>query len=252
MSRAAICQFSEDERQVVANNIGLVVKVLSRVCQDSSQREDLFQEGCLGLMRTVQTHDPQKGSFGTHAYNNIRGAMLRYLDRDAVVTVPMWKTNMARKAGRVQARSMTKNGEYLSAGEIADALGLHSSDWRRRHAGDTAAPVVDSMDDPVRDGDVTLTRHGIIADPMAPCPETVAANRRLLRRADHAVDGLADPGPSQQLQRRAKWPEIVRRRLAGHPASDIANDTGLTPAWVRRIYKQGLATVRQQLQQEVG
>ena len=80
---------TEAERDTVARNLGLVgmqiKRLLDRGVPDAhvpEYREELFQEGCLGLMQAVRTYDPGSGmSFATYAMPRIHYAAWRALRR---------------------------------------------------------------------------------------------------------------------------------------------------------------------------
>ncbi|MCP4593397.1 MAG: hypothetical protein GY842_21890 [bacterium] len=74
-------QMSPDQRERVAQHLGLVGMQVNRMlgsagrALDPSYRDELFQEGCLGLIRAVQSYDPECGmAFSTYALPRIGSA----------------------------------------------------------------------------------------------------------------------------------------------------------------------------------
>jgi RNA polymerase sigma factor (sigma-70 family) len=76
-------QAAAAREELVLTNLGLVYAEALRLCRLSgADRDDLVQEGILGLLRAIQLFDPDRGSsFSTYACWWIRQRMLRYLQQ---------------------------------------------------------------------------------------------------------------------------------------------------------------------------
>lgn len=96
---------------IVENNLGLVNYVLKGFSwafnnnpnyQNIFDKEDLFQEGVLGLYDSLDKYDPELGTFPTHAISYIKQAIYCfYYDKGRVIRVPRWcrtEYNKVRKA----------------------------------------------------------------------------------------------------------------------------------------------------------
>jgi len=88
--RTVVTPLTEVQRRLVAENLGLIGVHLKQYVPSAIrrrarlQRDDLFQEGCLGLMRAVTTFRPEDGvSFPAYALFRIRRAVSRALRYDA-------------------------------------------------------------------------------------------------------------------------------------------------------------------------
>lgn len=74
--------------RIFEENMGLIDKVLSTVqCRLSFtgmyDREDLYQLGCLGLLRAIDTYDPDKGvQFSTYAWVIIKNKILKAVEKE--------------------------------------------------------------------------------------------------------------------------------------------------------------------------
>jgi RNA polymerase sigma factor (sigma-70 family) len=83
-------QLSEEEfHRIVLDNMPLVSYVIKRagwhkhICRGRNiTMEDLRQEGAIGLMNAVMTHDPTKGKLSTYAYTCINNAIRRFVDKN--------------------------------------------------------------------------------------------------------------------------------------------------------------------------
>ncbi len=69
----------KERKRLIEENIALVGFVMSRIkggFPDGMTEEDVYQEGCIGLIKAVDHYCEEKGSFATYACHWIRGAML--------------------------------------------------------------------------------------------------------------------------------------------------------------------------------
>lgn len=72
----------EAREKLVLENLPLVKHVAARFSMDLSQADDLFQEGCIGLLKALENFDPERGTkFSTYAVPFILGEMRAFLRR---------------------------------------------------------------------------------------------------------------------------------------------------------------------------
>ena len=87
--------------------------------------DDLFQVGCIGLIKSVDNFDiSQNVRFSTYAVPMIIGEIRRYLRDNSPVRVSRSIKDTAYKAMQVKERLMAKNQEEPTVSEIAKELGL--------------------------------------------------------------------------------------------------------------------------------
>lgn len=68
------------KEKIIKHNLRLVLLVLNRMSDIVSEYDDLFQAGCIGLTKAVETYDVDKNiAFSTYAYRVIRNKILHYL-----------------------------------------------------------------------------------------------------------------------------------------------------------------------------
>lgn len=75
-------RLTDTQRDTVEANLGLVHHVLRTHNVPADVYDDRFQDGCIGLIRAVQTFDQSKGSFGGHAVARIMQAIGRGIEHD--------------------------------------------------------------------------------------------------------------------------------------------------------------------------
>lgn len=238
-------RLTPSQRDLVANNVGLVGVHLRRYVPNLAaprrdrEWEDLFQEGCLGLIQAALRHDPQSGiAFAAFALPRIHNAVSRAIARRfSTVHVPL-----PRRAGRGERESETSRANDRG-------IGLN--------AGRTARPRVFSLPD---DAESTLgapNRHDPTDrhDPTNRTPQqTVGARLREKYERAVASAGRAMAGRSSTRGDRG---ELVRclvegRLLIPHeeartPLRQIARDTRSSYARVAQCDKQLAAAVRGEL-----
>lgn len=111
--------------QLIAQNTGLVHSVVKRFIGRGQETEDLFQVGCIGLIKAVQKFDLRFGvKFSTYAVPMIMGEIKRFIRDDGMIKVSRSLKETAAKAMAVKEKLTKKNGEEPTLGYIAEALGI--------------------------------------------------------------------------------------------------------------------------------
>ncbi|MGN1337897.1 MAG: sigma-70 family RNA polymerase sigma factor [Candidatus Coprovivens sp.] len=108
--------------ELINSNLRLVVNVANhyRGVINHLHILDIIQEGNLGLMRAVETYDPEQGAFSTYAFPWIRQRITRSLSNsEATIRKPVHMDSLIRKYKRL----MDKNPD-LSDAEIMDDLDI--------------------------------------------------------------------------------------------------------------------------------
>lgn len=106
---------TEEQRRLVADNIGLVGVHLRRFVGNLSvprrdrEREDLFQEGCLGLIQAAQRYDSERGiPFAAFALPRIHNAVSRGLARKFSTVKGPARARKSRSSGSVDRRQPSR------------------------------------------------------------------------------------------------------------------------------------------------
>jgi DNA-directed RNA polymerase specialized sigma subunit len=115
-----------DRTALITDNLGLVRKMahkyVKRVTDNALDYDDLYGEGCVGLIKAAEMFDETKGfKFSTFACNYIAGFILRSIRRKGFISVPHHVVDVASKI-------MKNRLEDASAEEIAAKLG-YSLKW---------------------------------------------------------------------------------------------------------------------------
>lgn len=121
---------SKTARQELINgNLRLVLSVIQKFTSRGENMDDLFQVGCIGLIKSVDNFDiSQNVRFSTYAVPMIIGEIRRYLRDNSSVRVSRSIKDTAYKAMQVKERLMAKNQEEPTVTEIAKELGIPTED----------------------------------------------------------------------------------------------------------------------------
>lgn len=120
----------EDSRQKLVNgNLRLVLSVIQRFTNRGEYVDDLFQVGCIGLMKAIDNFDlSQNVKFSTYAVPMIIGEIRRYLRDNNPIRVSRSLRDMAYKALQVRDSLVTRYSREPSITEIAGELKMPRED----------------------------------------------------------------------------------------------------------------------------
>lgn len=151
---------------IVENNLGLINYVLKGFrwafndnpnYQNVFDKEDLFQEGVLGLYNSLDKYNAELGSFPTHAISYIKQAIYRfYYDKGRVIRVPSWCRTDYNKLRKAENEYITTHKAEPSLKQLSrfSGIAVDTIEELRRSFGS-----VSSMDKPLdtEDGDINLS-----------------------------------------------------------------------------------------------
>ena len=206
---------------------------------------DLVQEGNVGLLQAMERFDPDRGvRLSTFASWWVRAHMLRFVERNSRIV--RGATTAARRRLFYQlaktTASLSRDGSLPGTREIADALGVSTSDVEAMES--LRAPTA-SLDTPAKDND--LARMERVTDP-APTPEDEIADAELAQRLSDALEAYAASLDGAALA-------MLRERVASTtpvPLCELGAQWGLSNAAVRRLEKKVATPLRRHLYRHMG
>ena len=121
-----IHQGDEDARETfIQGNLRLVLSVIQRFNNRGENLDDLFQVGCIGLIKAIDNFDlSQNVKFSTYAVPMIVGEIRRYLRDNNPIRVSRSLRDIAYKALQVRDQLTNKNTKEPSINEISNELGI--------------------------------------------------------------------------------------------------------------------------------
>ena len=111
--------------EFVQGNLRLVLSIIQRFNRRGEPVDDLFQVGCIGLIKAIDNFDlKHKVRFSTYAVPMIIGEIRRYLRDNNSIRVSRSLRDIAYKALHAREQLIYKNSKEPTINEIADELGL--------------------------------------------------------------------------------------------------------------------------------
>lgn len=215
---------AQAREELVRENLALVKFIVKRFAGRGAEYEDLFQYGCIGLLKAVDRFDPKYGvRFSTYAVPVIMGEIRRYLRDDGPIHI---SRTIHERASQAEAFIQAYEAEHRrkpSLEAVAEALGLEKGDVLLAL---NSRGRVRSLDEPVGgEGDLCL-KDVVGTEPMAAVDARLTLSKLLRDLSDE----------ERML--------IVRRYFKSHTQTQIAADMGVSQVQVSRMESRILKRMR--------
>ena len=209
--------------RMVEGNLRLVLSVVQRFAQRGENLDDLFQVGCIGLIKAIDNFDPaQPVRFSTYGVPMIIGEIRRFLRDNNALRVSRTLRDTAYRAMQAREALEKQLGREPTMDEIAAAAGL-----ARREVTAALESVVEplSLDEPVyTDGGDAMYVIDQVRDPDS---------------EESWISGLQFRDTVATLTPREK--RIMELRyLRGKTQMEVAQEIGISQAQVSRLEKGAL------------
>jgi RNA polymerase sigma-B factor len=198
---------------LVAEHLGLVRRIARRFGVDADQRDDLFQEGVVGLLKAIRRFDPGRGvPFPAYAATAVTGEIRHHLrDRASCVRVPEAVQELRVRLDRLAVEARAETGREPELRALAERAGVSHE----------AAAEASSAD-------VVPLEHDV--------PTTASGFRR-------SEDRVELEGRLSCLRPRER--EVVYLRFFADLTQDeIARSLGISQMHVSRLLRRALQTMR--------
>ncbi len=217
--------------QLIEGNLRLVLSVIQRFEKRGESPDDLFQVGCIGLIKAISNFDPTKQvRFSTYGVPMIAGEIRRYLRDNSAIRVSRSIRDVAYRVLQCKEALLVKLGREPTLSEISKELDLPEEDVSEALDA-VCAPV--SLYDPVyADGGDPLT----VMDQVHDTKNT----------ENNWMEKIALRGAFQALNSREK--QILNLRfIGGKTQMEVANLVGISQAQVSRLEKSALSSMRKSI-----
>jgi len=214
--------------ELVNGNLKLVLSVIQRFTGRRENLDDLFQVGCIGLIKSIDNFDiNQEVRFSTYAVPMIIGEIRRYLRDNNSIRVSRSTRDTAYRAMQIKERLTNQNQREPTIDEIAKELELPKEEVVLALEA-IVEPV--SLYEPVySDGGDTIYVMDQVGDHN---DDSSWIDEILLRQA---ISQLGD--------REKKI--LTLRFMQGRTQMEVADEIGISQAQVSRLEKGALAKIRQ-------
>lgn len=218
----------EARAQLVEENVGLIWCVVRRFLGRGVESEDLFQIGCIGLLKAIDKFDfAFDVKFSTYAVPMISGEIQRFLRDDGIIKVSRSLKEMAYKAFLAREKLQERLNREPTLEELADDMGVEKEELTMAME---ASSEVESLYKPVyqKDGnEVPLLEKLEERD----CQEERVLNRMLLSQ-------LLDELGKEERQL------IYLRYFSNKTQTEIGQELGISQVQVSRMEKKILKRMR--------
>ena len=219
----------EDARQaLIEGNLRLVLSVIQRFEKRGESPDDLFQVGCIGLIKAIQNFDPSKNvRFSTYGVPMIAGEVRRYLRDNSAIRVSRSIRDVAYRVLQCKEGMLLRLGREPTLEEISKELELPIEDISEALDA-VCAPV--SLYDPVySDGGDPLT----VMDQVRDTKNT----------ENHWMEHITLQNAFASLGDREK--QILSLRFYdGKTQMEVADMVGISQAQVSRLEKGAISSMR--------
>ncbi len=115
----------EARQRLIEGNLRLVLSVIQRFSTRGENPDDLFQVGCIGLLKAIKNFDPDLDvKFSTYGVPMICGEIRRYLRDNSTIRVSRSVRDTAYRVLQCKERLMAELGREASLEELAKAMNL--------------------------------------------------------------------------------------------------------------------------------
>ena len=215
----------------IEGNLRLVLSVIKRFSGSAENVDDLFQIGCIGLIKSIDNFDPSlMVKFSTYAVPMIVGEIRRYLRDNSAMRVSRSLRDTAYKAIYAREGYMKKNLREPTINEIASEIGI---------AKEEIVYAMDAIQTPVSLFDPVYTEGGDSLYVM----DQISDKKN---KEENWVESISLREAVERLGERER--HIIKLRFyEGKTQMEVANEVGISQAQVSRLEKGALKAMRNYL-----
>ncbi len=222
----------EDARQqLVEGNLRLVLSVIQRFGSRGENPDDLFQVGCIGLLKAISNFDETKQvRFSTYGVPMIAGEVRRYLRDNSVLRVSRSLRDVAYKVLQCKEAMLAEQGKEPTLEEVAKRLDLTLEE---------VSTAMDAIASPVSLYDPVYSDGGDPITVMDQVRDTKNTDERWIERMDlKNAFGTLSPREKQIL---------ILRFYDGKTQMEVAGQVGISQAQVSRLEKNAISSMRKSI-----
>lgn len=212
----------------IKGNLRLVLSVIGRFNNRGENMDDLFQVGCIGLIKSIDNFNTELDvQFSTYAVPMIIGEIRRYLRDNNAIRVSRSLRDIAYKALCVREKTINDQGREPSVEEIAKAIDATKED---------VSMALDAIQEPVSLFEPVYHDGGDAVYVM----DQVSDKKNL----DEAwIEKISLREAMEKLTDREKL-IITLRFFRGKTQTEVADEVGISQAQVSRLEKSAIGSMR--------
>lgn len=213
--------------ELVEGNLKLVLSILKKYQNKTDNMDDLFQIGCVGLIKAIDNFDlSHEVKFSTYAVLMIEGEIKRYIRDNNSVRISRSIKDQAYKIMKFKEEYMQETGKEPNTEEISSNLGISEYDVSEAMLS-LKEPM--SLFDPIyNDGGDTIYLMDQIED----------------KRENKDLDSLISMRRALEKIKEREKDILISRFIVGKTQMEIANEMNISQAQVSRLEKNAIDNVK--------
>ena len=217
--------------ELIAGNLRLVLSVIQRFSNRGENADDLFQVGCIGLIKAIDNFNIDLDvRFSTYGVPMIIGEIRRYLRDNSAVRVSRSMRDTAYKVLQAKERFLAEHQREPTLDEIAASLGLKRED---------VVFALDAITDPVSLYEPVYSDSG-----DAVCVMDQVRDRK--NTDEYWLEQIALREAISKLSQREKK-ILTLRFFRGKTQMEVSAEVGISQAQVSRLEKSAINQIKKEL-----
>lgn len=214
--------------EFIKGNLRLVLSVIQRFNNRGEYVDDLFQVGCIGLIKAIDNFDvTQNVKFSTYAVPMIIGEIRRYLRDNNSIRVSRSLRDIAYKALQAKEKLTSRNAKEPSIEEIAKELGVPKEE---------VVFALDAIQDPVSLFEPVYHDGG----------DAIYVMDQVSDKKNHDENWLEEISLKEAMAKLNDREKLIltKRFFDGRTQMEVAEEIGISQAQVSRLEKSALLHMR--------
>ena len=217
--------------QLIAGNLRLVLSVVQKFAGRGESMDDLFQVGCIGLIKAIDAFDlKQNVQFSTYGVPMIGGELRRFLRDHSALRVSRSMRDTAYRVLQAKEKLTARDGREPGVEQIARELGIPRQEVV--FAMDAVCEPVSLYEPVFSDGGESATVMDQIGDPR--------------NNDEHWLEQIALTDAMRRLSPREKR-ILALRFYDGRTQMEVAREVGISQAQVSRLEKNAISQIKKNM-----
>ena len=216
--------------KLICGNLRLVLSVIQRFTSRGENPDDLFQVGCIGLIKAIDNFDPShEVMFSTYGVPMISGEVKRFLRDNNAVRVSRFMRDTAYRAMQIKEQLTNENGKEPNITEIAKRMELPPED-------------------------IVIALESIV-EPVSLYEPVFSDGGDTIYIMDQVKGGTTDGDWLEEIAMREAIRDLTDRErkilsmrfIDGKTQTEVAGEIGISQAQVSRLEKGAMSRIKAEL-----
>lgn len=216
--------------KLICGNLRLVLSVIQRFTSRGENPDDLFQVGCIGLIKVIDNFDPShEVMFSTYGVPMISGEVKRFLRDNNAVRVSRSMRDTAYRAMQIKEQLTNENGKEPNITEIAKRMELPPED-------------------------IVIALESIV-EPVSLYEPVFSDGGDTIYIMDQVKGGTTDGDWLEEIAMREAIRDLTDRErkilsmrfIDGKTQTEVAGEIGISQAQVSRLEKGAMSRIKAEL-----